>query len=164
MPALVGLGGGEAGVGGAGSFARLGTTSPASCRTRGMVEVDDGLWPSWWRCQAIVTGPASSPSLVRCRRSATIRSRTLFGVAAGVRRRPPRAWFDCVQPVVAVAGQQPVQVLMAVAVLRRCGGDGQFVAEDFKDSNPGFRHARHFDRRYHPCRDSGVTYLLSSMS
>src|SRR5204863_443431 len=45
-------------------------------------DVEGGRWPSCSRCQAMVTGPASRPSLLSCSRSSTIRSRTLVGVAA----------------------------------------------------------------------------------
>lgn len=49
----------EAEVGRTGRFFGSGTTRPAACRMRRIVEVD-GTWsPSRSRCQAIVTGPAS---------------------------------------------------------------------------------------------------------
>ena len=53
------------------------------CRMRRIVDVEGGWWPSCSRCHAIVTGPASKPSLVSCSRSSMMRSRTVFGVADG---------------------------------------------------------------------------------
>jgi hypothetical protein len=47
------------------------------------VEAAGGLMFSVCRCQAIVAGPASRPSMVSFSRSSTIRVRTCSGVAAG---------------------------------------------------------------------------------
>ena len=90
-----------------------------------MVEVDGTVRPSRPRCQAIVTGPASSPRAVSSVRSATIRARTASGVRPGVGERPAGARLEGVEPAVPVPAQEAVQVSAADPVLRRRGGDGQ---------------------------------------
>ena len=132
-----------------------GVTRPAACRMRRMVEVEGGRWPSRSRCQAIVTGPASRPRLVSCRRRSTIRSRTAVAVAAGVRSWSPGAGVDGVEAAVAVAGEQAVEVPAAVAVLGRGGGDGQLPVMTFRTATRAFDMAGACD--CNPCRDSLAT-------
>jgi hypothetical protein len=63
-----------------------GTTRPAPWKIRRMVETDGTGRPSCPRCQAMVTGPASSPRAVSPVRSAMIRSRTSSWTACGLVR------------------------------------------------------------------------------
>ena len=82
LPGLVRLRGFEAVQRGFWSFSGAGVTSPAACRIRRIVEVEGAVMPSRVRCQAIVTGPASRPAVVRSRRRDRIRS----AVGGGTRR------------------------------------------------------------------------------
>lgn len=78
-----------------GFFLGSGVTRPALLRYRLMVaEEMVMLW--WvWRCQAMVSGPASSPLLVRCLRRSMMRVMTsggvLLGLVWGVRGRGVKA-------------------------------------------------------------------------
>jgi hypothetical protein len=86
LPALVGCRGLEPDPRAARALARLGddetrrAEDPADGRGR------RGRPPSRPRCQAIVTGPASSPRAISSRRRATIRSRVASGVWPGLDR------------------------------------------------------------------------------
>jgi hypothetical protein len=81
LPGFVWQGGLEADVGRAGPFLRAGVIMPRAVRYRLMVAVDTVMW--WWcsRCQAMVSGPASSPCSASCLRRRMIRS-TVSGLIA----------------------------------------------------------------------------------
>src|SRR5882757_7518820 len=84
LPAFVGQIGGKADVGSFGRFLGAGVTKPAARRCR-MIDGVDTVKPWWWsRCQAIVSGPLSSPLLVSFSRSSTIRSMLDCGSRVGL--------------------------------------------------------------------------------
>jgi hypothetical protein len=84
LPALVGQIGGKADVGTLGRFLGAEVTKPAARRCR-MIDGVDALKPWWWpRCQAMVSGPLSSPLLVSFSRSSTIRSMLDCGSRLGL--------------------------------------------------------------------------------
>ena len=91
LPGLVGQGGLEALVGGAGRLCGCGSMRPARCRIRQIVDTDTVVAWCSRRCQARVCAPASKPSLSSWSRSARTRSTTGCGVARGfVRGRRDR--------------------------------------------------------------------------
>ena len=90
-----------------------------------MVETDGTGRPSRPRCQAIVAGPASRPRAASSVRRATIRSRTASGRRLRAGARPAGPGLEAVEPVLAVPGEEPVEVPPADVALGCGGGDGQ---------------------------------------
>ena len=86
LPALIGLFGGEADVGGLGAFLRVGVMRLAAARWRWMVLT--AMVMPWWccRCQAMVCGPWSRPLPASSARRPTMRSTVEVGSRPGLDR------------------------------------------------------------------------------
>ena len=63
-------------------------------------------------------------------------------------------------PLVAIARQQTLEVPSAVAEVRGSLGDGQLLGDDLEDSDTGLGHGRDPGRGCDLCRDSPATYHL----
>lgn len=87
-----------------GCFFGSGTTRPQAVRWRAMVARETVMSCWCFRCQQIVSGPASRPVADSFSRSSTIRSTTSVGVALGLPTRAPRTGFKGRLAVAAVPG------------------------------------------------------------
>jgi hypothetical protein len=162
LPALVGLGGLEAPAGGAGPFAGLGGNQAGGVQDpadrRGGRDVQSGLLQ--------VPGDGNRASVPAGRGQLEpgpddeLADLVLGRLRAAQRLAGPG--LDRVKSALPVAGDQAVQVLAGVPVLRGRVGDRQFFADDLQDRHACSRH----DTRLSPmsrltCRVSTVTYVVT---
>ena len=137
-----------------------GTTSPAACRMRRIVELEGTRRPSRSRYPAIDERAGVEPV---CRELGAQGHDALTdgrGCAARVGVWPPGTGLERLEAALPVWAQDSVQVSPAEAELGGGSGDGQLVRDDLEDGDAVLRHARDC----HACPDSPVTYQLSPMS
>ena len=132
-------------------FLGSGLISPASCRTRRIVEVDGALRPSRSRCQRIVSGPASSPSAIRrARSSISLTKRLRRSDRRGLRTARPRV--QGVQAALSVTDEEAMEMPAGDPELGRRRGDRQLLGNDLKNSNTRSGHARDCPPTPRQCR------------
>jgi hypothetical protein len=162
LPALAGLGGGEAQAGGAGPLTGLrgdqagGVQDPAD--RRGRRDVQPGLFqmPGNGDGASVPAGPG------QLKAGLDDEVADLAFGRARIAQRPAGPGFDCFEPVGLVAGDEAVQVLAGVAVLGGRGRHRQLLADDFQDRHACSRHGTGLSPMSRlTCRVSAVTYVVN---
>ena len=140
-----------------------GVTSPPRGGCAGWSRSTGLARPSRPRCQAIVTGPASSPRAVSSVRSVDDPGADLVRRPAGAGERTAGTRLEGLEPAVTVAAEQALEMLTTDPVLGRGGGDGQLRGDDLQDGHPMLRHAPELSRMSRlTWRLSAVAYVLDS--
>jgi len=162
LPALVGLGGEEALVGGPGSFPGFGGDQPG-----GVQDPADGRGRRWSVAVLLEVpgqGHRAGVQAVGGQLEAQLDDPVPERLGGGVWVRP---WstgpgVDGIEPAFAVASQEAMQVLSGVSVLGCGGGDRELFGDDLQDSDPGFRHAPGLSPMSRlMCHVSGVAYVVN---
>lgn len=142
LPALVGLCGFEASVGGPGSLPWFGhdragvmeDSADGGCGGRGVSALG----------QVPHDGDRAGVEAVVGQLQPQLDDQIAHLVAgrARVGPRSPGLRIDGVDPAGVVASQEPMKVLTGVAAIRGCCGHCELVGDDLEDGDSGFRHAQ----------------------